>query len=347
MCSTLSMPADYEMLVSHSPPVFSHSPPGYLTEYASYRYPYAPYGRNVTQNTIRTSPLSSLTIPNSTEEPSTPPPNSPRRPCLVIKAEETTEYSSDPISPTKLKKRVVFADDRGMSLTHVRVMSEPSSAPPLWTTKFLAQVTKGLSAEVSPEPWEVTFAQPASDYVDFRRRLEQDKVSLENVIVRETEECVVGTVKVRNLAFHKEVIIRSSADDWITHEDTFCKFVDNNPSMNACNNGHYVLYDTFSFRLILPPRSRKIEFCVCFRCGEQEYWDNNTGKNYILLKKVPEMPKQNTTDDIIDNTKLPRSNSDTNELIMKLKCADALYAKVESWSEFASWNHLENDAPYW
>jgi len=26
---------------------------------------------------------------------------------------------------------------------------------------------------------------------------------------------------------------------------------------------------------------------------------------------------------------------------------DALLAKLDSWSEFASWNHLVNDTPYW
>lgn len=344
MCSTLSMPADYEMLVSHSPPVFSHSPPGYLSEYSAYRIPQTTFPRIITA--CRAAP----TIPFIST-------TSPRRPCLVLRGDENSigdnndESNSiqfcDPLSPTKLKKRVVFADDRGMSLTHVRVMSEPSSVPPLWTSKFLAQVTKGLSAEVASEPWEVTFAQPASDYVDFRRRLEQDKVSLENVIVKESEDCVVGTIKVRNLSFLKEVIVRSSTDNWITHEDTFCKFVNNNPALNAVSTGHYILYDTFSFRLILPPRSRRIEFCVSFRCEGLEYWDNNSGKNYIVVKKIPDLSKQNILDDILEAPKLQRNNSDTNDLLVKLKCADALHAKVESWSEFASWNHLETEGPYW
>lgn len=342
------MPADYEMLVSHSPPVFSHSPPSnYLSDYPSYRihhYDTPSYGRSVPRGTCRIPPPTTLAI--HPEPPKTNAPTSPRRPCLVLRADDSTTEYPDPLSPTRLKKRVVFADDRGMSLTQVRVMSEPSSVPPLWTTKFLAQVTKGLSAEVAPEPWEVTFAQPASDYVDFRRRLEQDNVSLENVIVRETEDCVVGTIKVRNLAFHKEVIVRSSCDDWITHEDTFCKFVNNNPALQASACGHYVLYDTFSFRLTLPPRSRRIEFCVCFRCDGMEYWDNNTGKNYILIKKAPEQLKCDLEDEIIEK-RLQRQNSDTNEILTKTKCADALHAKVESWSEFASWNHLENVAPYW
>lgn len=348
MCSISIMPADYEMLISHSPPVFSHSPPSnFLTNYSPYRlHCDSPYARTINPLTPRyTKPTPpALTFqPSQVHRPDMP--ASPRRPCLVSRADEGIE--EDPMSPTKLKKKVVFADDRGMSLTHVRVMTEPSSVPPLWSSRFLAQVTKGLSAEVVPEPWEVTFAQPASDYVDFRRKLDQEKVSLENVIVRESEECVLGTIKVRNLNFHKEVIVRSTPDEWKTNEDTFCRFVNNNPGLQA-NSGHYVLYDTFSFKLTLPPKSKRIEFCVCFRCDDQEYWDNNAGKNYVLIKKTHNgMPKSPSADDILDAPKVQRTNSDTNELLKSLKCADALQAKMESWSEFASWTHLENHAPYW
>lgn len=49
-------------------------------------------------------------------------------------------------------------------------------------------------------------------------------MSLENVIVKENESVVVGTVKVRNLSFHKEVIVRTSWNDWQSQEDTFCTY---------------------------------------------------------------------------------------------------------------------------
>lgn len=49
-------------------------------------------------------------------------------------------------------------------------------------------------------------------------------MSLENVIVKESESVVVGTIKVRNLSFHKEVIVRASWNDWQSQEDTFCTY---------------------------------------------------------------------------------------------------------------------------
>lgn len=104
----------------------------------------------------------------------------------------------------------------------------------------------------------------------FRRKLELNNVSLENVIIKESESTVVGTVKVKNLSFHKEVFIRSSWDSWKSQTDTFCTY-----SQIVGASGAYVIYDTFSFKLTLPPHSRNLEFCVCFRTDEKEYWDSN------------------------------------------------------------------------
>lgn len=66
-------------------------------------------------------------------------------------------------------KRVVFADDKGLELTQVKIMSEPSNVPPYWTLQFLAEVTHGLISPVAiTEQWVVNFKQPASEYLEFR-----------------------------------------------------------------------------------------------------------------------------------------------------------------------------------
>lgn len=68
----------------------------------------------------------------------------------------------------RTKKRVVFADDYGHSLTEIRIMSEPSNVPPLWSIEFLSQVTRGMTSPNPPEQWTVQFRQPASDYLEFK-----------------------------------------------------------------------------------------------------------------------------------------------------------------------------------
>ncbi|KAK7788704.1 hypothetical protein R5R35_012387 [Gryllus longicercus] len=376
MCSLAAMPADYEMLVSHSPPAFSHSPPlsaGFLADYSPAAA--VPSGCGFHRLPSQQQQPHRLSLPPRPRAPPPPAPAArlaaapapampvaaPRRPCLVVRPEEAAAAAAqngsgddfhaangDLPSPTRLKKKVVFADDKGLALTQVRVMSEPSNVPPMWTLQFLAQVTKGASAEVAPEPWEVTFPQPASDYLDFRHRLDTANVSLENVIVRESEEAVVGTVKVRNLCFQKEVLVRASSDGWATQEDAFCTYVNNNNNNNnsaavTAAAAGYAIYDTFSFRLTLPPRSRRIEFCVCFRCEDgAEFWDNNAGKNYVLVKKTLADAPAHAGAATPAAAGVGRPDAKTAG-----KFNDALYAKVDSWSEFASWNHLVNDTPYW
>ena len=186
--------------------------------------------------------------------------------------------------------------------------------PPLWTSAYVASLARGElfrnldgslaiakepsmlsptngspgadSAEARPDsPWEACFAQPASDYLAFRNKLDANSVSLENVIVREAEHCLIGTVKVKNLAYDKRVSIRCTSDNWASHQDVPCEFVEQ-PGLA----GHAAvrnLYDTFRFRLALPegPGARQLEFCVRYTTEGAEFWDNNAGANYLVQKK--------------------------------------------------------------
>lgn len=330
MCS-IAMPA--ELILGHSPPVYS---------------------------TLLYRPL--VVSPQVTTR--TVPPRI--RPCLSTGSLPLNSLHNN----NKQKKRVVFADDRGRPLTQVRVMSEPSNVPPLWSSAYLAGVTRGVKVEAAPTPWSPTFPQPASDYLAFRRKLDQDAVSLENVIVREAEQCLVGTVKVKNLAYDKEVIVRASSDNWTSSEDAYCSYVEQLSSTQAA----LVLYDTFRFRLTLPPRSEKIEFCVCYRVEGKEHWDNNEGKNYVVRKKSEPQSSAMLSNGVMsisptsNATTIPSiqngcnangiSNSNalsdsipicngTNNRGNSLRFSDATRANMRAWSEFASWNHLVNDSPYW
>lgn len=260
-------------------------------------------------------------------------------------------------SPTRHKKRVVFADDKGMALTQIRVMTEPSNAPPVWSLRFLAQVTQGMSAEptVVHEPWEITFSQPAAEYLEFRKRLDTQKVSLENVIVKDVEQAIVGTIKVCNMAFDKHVFIRYTVDSWKTSKDQDCTFVGNTSTSvrgTTTSAGAYSLYDTFSFRLEMAADARNIEFCVCFRCSDAEFWDNNGTRNYSVVKKVLRAKygkmaaSQNKM--FTGNHPLGAENLTNGDgRLVNLKYPDIFQTKMESWSEFASWTQLENNNPYW
>lgn len=49
-------------------------------------------------------------------------------------------------------------------------------------------------------------------------------MSLENVIVKDEDSMVVGTIKVKNVGFEKEVVVRATFDDWKSQQDIFCNF---------------------------------------------------------------------------------------------------------------------------
>ncbi|KAL3278305.1 hypothetical protein HHI36_013638, partial [Cryptolaemus montrouzieri] len=320
------------MLVSHSPPVFSHSPPtGFLSQnFSSLRGSFS---------VPRLQRATSFPAKNPSKMPTVP-----RRPILVIRTPEETSSDEDPISPTKIKKKVVFADDKGMTLTHVRMMTEPSNVPPMWSKRFLAEVTQGISTEpiVSNNHWEIMFPQPASDYIKFRHKLDAQKVSLENIMIKDNGKHVVGTIKVANLSFEKTIFIRSSCDDWISHDNVMCTYVPNTlPS--STSTAAYVLHDTFTFDLDLPSKSRRLEFCICYKCNETEYWDNNDNKNYLLLNRIYLLPRANSSDSFL-KTQEKTNDTKTNGFASYI---EATQTKMDSWSEFASWTHLENSTPYW
>lgn len=180
----------------------------------------------------------------------------------------------------KPNKNVVFADAKGLALEQVRFMTEPSHVPPFWLKKLIpSPPPERKLTQQFVDVWEPKFVQPASDYIEFRRRICEENVVLENVIVKK-ESALDGTVKVKNIGFTKEVLIRATPDGWRTYEDTSSEFIETGP---AGKNG-VSLYDTFGFRLQLPIHSRRLDFCVSFRCNDSEYWDNNFGANYTVEK---------------------------------------------------------------
>lgn len=44
------------------------------------------------------------------------------------------------------------------------------------------------------------------------------------MIVKEHDSMVVGTIKVKNSSYHKEVLVRSTWDNWKTQQDTISTY---------------------------------------------------------------------------------------------------------------------------
>ncbi|XP_058985119.1 protein phosphatase 1 regulatory subunit 3B isoform X1 [Musca domestica] len=269
-----------------------------------------------------------------------------RKSCLHKSSTESIEVTDkDTNTDTKCsennghqRKKVIFADDEGLSLTQIRVMSEPSNVPPYWSMKFLEQITQGLVTPHPADQWTVDFKQPASDYLVFRQTIERDFVSLENVIVKDEESIVVGTVKVKNISFAKEVVVRVTWDDWKSQQDIFCTY---NRAYGPATCAH-VVFDTFSFKITLPPSSKRLEFCICYRADGQEYWDNNGGKNYTITKRSP----------FYYNALSPYEKNNTssamrNSASCQSQVRSALSAALANKNSDSTQNWQQEPSPYW
>ena len=94
---------------------------------------------------------------------------------------------------------VRFADALGLDLESIRHILDVSDAPPT----ALGRAPPSVSARLR---LMARFAEPGSS-IDFLRRVQERKVSLEEVSV-DAERCTVsGVIRVANVAYQKQVCI--------------------------------------------------------------------------------------------------------------------------------------------
>jgi protein phosphatase 1 regulatory subunit 3A/B/C/D/E len=190
-----------------------------------------------------------------------------------------------PRSPKKSKKKLSFADDHGLPLTTEKIIHElPHEPPSINGSEKIDLLVKKLKLTIPLKKQETEnrkafafdFQQPMSNYIAFKENLESNKVALENIVCR--NRSILGTIKVRNISFEKEVLVRITYDSWRTFTDIQTKHIKNAYEGN--------LQDTFKFTTNVPKTYNpqyNIEFCICFKSGEEEYWDNNSDKNYKMI----------------------------------------------------------------
>ncbi|KAM6954434.1 protein phosphatase 1 regulatory subunit 3C-B-like [Aplochiton taeniatus] len=186
------------------------------------------------------------------------------------------------------KKRVVFADSKGLPLTAVRIISEPEEhwrgkrTSPRRLQEFDAMPRGWHNCNVSTScpgtRLQLGFPQPSADFQVFRTRLAESMVLLENCCMTETN--LQGTVRVRNVGFQKDVFVRVTFDSWRRHRDVPCSYLQKRYGGPET--------DIFIFDITFPKAldvKEKIEFCVGYVPGGQStsHWDNNNGHNYSVF----------------------------------------------------------------
>lgn len=249
-------------------------------------------------------------------------------PCHID--EKMTALTPDTEKHQKLKpgkKKVCFADSKGLRLHTVRIMDGPSDTPPLLNVNLFKEVIQNERAEPNhPYTYVPDFDQPASNYLDFRERLERNNVCLENVMIKDNIR-IMGTVKVRNISFEKSVKIRVTFDEWKTFRDVPASYV-----FPSCNLGEEKVgasdkYDTFSFHFDLPPNlgGRAAYFCISYMCNQTTFWDNNKDINYRIISLQE------------------KETSEHERMVNHYQNLSGEYP----WTDVSFYNLADNERPYW
>ncbi|XP_043266469.1 uncharacterized protein [Venturia canescens] len=203
------------------------------------------------------------------------------------------------------KKIVRFADVLGLDLADVRTFLDeipkiPNSAysdliydetfhkdsspvnfwgtgPATFTTPlFAATMPRSLPNGIKLDRILVPLFQQPGGSLSFLDQVRERLVCLENVVVEDPINLAIhGTVRVRNLDFHKSVHVRYTLDSWRSFSDLQAIYVP-----NSCDG----FSDKFNFHLYCHTLKigQRLELAVRFQCKGSQYWDNNSGVNYCF-----------------------------------------------------------------
>lgn len=213
---------------------------------------------------------------------------------------------SPPNTPSR-KKIVRFADALGLDLESVRMIAQDDlptvPARAFNQLKFgspknginhepLAKLTQEI--KINLPPWITTpkkekstlvpeFIQPIS-LSSFNARVRENKVCLENCNISNGAGNLSVTIVVRvlNISFEKQVVVRYTTNGWISCSEALASYVP-----NSCDGWSDKFTATFSLTSITPGGSLKpnqrVLFAIRFTAGSDEFWDNNSGQNYSLI----------------------------------------------------------------
>uniref|UniRef100_A0A182JX19 CBM21 domain-containing protein n=1 Tax=Anopheles christyi TaxID=43041 RepID=A0A182JX19_9DIPT len=182
------------------------------------------------------------------------------------------------------KKIVRFADVLGLDLTDVRTFMDEVPKVPQSAYEDLT-IVPGAEQPMQPEIISLgpkadrvlvpLFQQPGA-LPCFLDRVRDKQVNLENAAVTDPITLTItGTVRVRNLDFHKSVYVRYTLDNWRSYADLQAVYAE-----NSCDG----FSDKFSFTLHgnSVQVGQRIEMAIRFHCRGEQFWDSNYDTNYVF-----------------------------------------------------------------
>ncbi|XP_026499061.2 glycogen-binding subunit 76A isoform X1 [Vanessa tameamea] len=176
------------------------------------------------------------------------------------------------------KKIVRFADVLGLDLADVKTFMDEIPVIPKSAYDDLSGCDVQSSPPSRPPPrlGSLTLVPLFQLPRDVTEKLEKQTVCLESSRVCDgVHVTICGSVRVRNLDFHKTVHIRYTMNRWRTYTDLQATYV-----QGSCDG----YSDRFQFVLYAPCISsgQRLELAVRFQCKGQQFWDSNNGINYCF-----------------------------------------------------------------
>lgn len=186
------------------------------------------------------------------------------------------EPRSENFTPTRsMKKKVSFADAAGFQLESVKTIPPYNNQDVVTANGIMDDINCGLQMQRSMRQrmkyLSPSFVEPCKTDL-FHDRVYKQNVCLESISC--DDSVVTGIIRVTNLCYAKEVKIRLTLDSWTSFRDVWADHLASNDDGKT---------EQFSFRFTVPVDFEVdlgIEFAIRYRVAEQEFWDNNFGKNY-------------------------------------------------------------------
>ncbi|XP_061589453.1 protein phosphatase 1 regulatory subunit 3B [Cololabis saira] len=226
-------------------------------------------------------PMLSMSPLKPTKQPSSCPQRATSHPTHL----STSSSSTLPLSraPSKLRsclrrnasglnrKRVVFADTKGLALTAVHLFTPDLSSlsPPQPETQLSA------SHKLLCHKFQVGFPQPITDFKSFLARPQEQHIQLESCSI--SENILSGIVFVSHFITKKAVYLRVTFDCWRSYQDIPCTFLHN----QRCNG---LEVGAYAFDFSIPPKVDPNDFGFSLWAGpaSSPHADDNRGRNYRI-----------------------------------------------------------------
>jgi hypothetical protein len=205
-----------------------------------------------------------------------------------LKSPSRSRPSSMPSTPTFPPKNVHF-DSR---IEHVRhfLHSEKPSAVSVGSSPvegaYDAESEYPFGSDFEEADWEILLPNFPKDHGSRKTKAAR----LEKICLSTDKKTLIGTVAVANLSFLKHVVARFTFDYWQTVSEVSAEY-----SSDVRRKEREDGLDRFVFKIKLAEQAhlekKTLFFCVRYRSGGQEHWDNNSGVNFqVDFKKTFRAP---------------------------------------------------------